>query len=155
MPSFTLGKDAVAYFSSSLISDMSSATTVLASATEVENIKDLTINLTKGESDITVRGDGGWTVRAPTLKDATISTQVKWLPGDTFFDACLDSFLNDTEFAFFALDDDKDVDGAQGPVGNWSVFNLTRNENLAEAIMADVELKVSSFPDWLEVVVGS
>jgi hypothetical protein len=156
MTAFTLGKDCVAYFNSTLIDGGSNThTSILASATAINNIKDLTLNLTKGETDISTRGDSSWTTRAPTLKDATISTQIKWLPGDAFFEACLNSYLTDDEFAFYALDAARSVDGAQGPAGNWAVFNFTRNENLTEAVMVDVELKMSSYPDWFEVVLGS
>lgn len=148
MPSFVLGKNAKAYFNTTTV-DSGNHLTVLDSATEADNIKDLTLNLEKGEADISTRGDGGWTTRAATLKDGTIDFQMRWETSDPFFTAVKNSFLNDTEIAFFALDGAKDVAGSQGLGGNFQVFTFTRNENLTEALMVDVSLRPSSEPDWV------
>ena len=40
--------------------------------TEVTNVKDLTLNLEKGEADVTTRANGGWRATVGTLKDASI-----------------------------------------------------------------------------------
>jgi hypothetical protein len=150
MAQFTLGKNCKLYFSATLLTGSNTAT-VLSSATEVGNIKDLTLNLEKGESDVTTRGDGGWTVLAPTLKTATVDGQVKWLASDAFFTAVQTSYNSDTEYSWFVLDGDKATVGVQGFVANFIVYNFTRNETLTEAVMVDFSAKPSSFPAWYTV----
>jgi hypothetical protein len=146
---FILGKDAKTYYGSTPIDgDSNTVDALIAGMTEAGNIRDLTLSLEKGESDITVRSDDSWTILAATLKTATVEFQMKWLPGDSFFEAVKDSFLNDTELPLVVLDQDRDAMDAEGFAANFNVFSFSRNEALTEAILVDVSMKPSSFPQW-------
>jgi hypothetical protein len=144
MADFVLGMNAKLYYSAT-------AGTVLGSLTELSNVKDLTLNLTAGEADITTRGNSGWRATAQTLKEAELTFQMVWKPGDAAFEAIRDAFLNNTTVELAVLDQARGTSGAQGPKASWSITNFTRTENLEEAIVADVTAKISSFDEWVEV----
>lgn len=154
MSEFTLGKDCKLYFGTTAFTG-SNASTVVSGANVVNNVKDLTVNMTKDEADITTRGDGGWKTRAATLKDLSISFQMKWLAGDAGFEAVRDSYLTDSEIPAIALTGAKDGATSEGPLGNMVVFSFTRSETLTDAVWVDVEMKPSSFPGWHEGAGGS
>ena len=147
MSEFTLGKDCKLYFGTTAFTG-SNTSTVVSGANVVNNVKDLTVNMTKDEADITTRGSGGWKERAATLKDLSISFQMKWLAGDSAFEDVRDSYLNDTPIPVAALTAVKTDTDAEGPVGNMVVFSFTRSEALTDAVWVDVEMKPSSHTGW-------
>lgn len=150
MPSFVLGRDGKAYLSETLLTGSNQAA-VITAATEVSNVKDLTINLTVATTDVTTRSGNGWAQNAVTIKDGTVTFAMQWQPADAMFTAVKDAFLGGTEIALFAADGPKATSGSQGILSNFYVSNFTRNENLLEAMMVDVELKPSSFTEWREI----
>ncbi len=129
MANFVLGMDAALYIDSSL----------------VDNVRNLTLNMEAGESDITTRGNDGWRATAPTLRECTAEFQMVWKPGDTAFEAVKDAFLNNTEVELKILSEV----GGEGPHGDFSITGFTRNEDLEEAILVDVTAKLSSFTAWI------
>lgn len=148
MANFVLGKDCKAYYSATPLTSTSYATP-LAAATELSNIKDLKINFQTDKTEITTRASGGWKENATTLKDGSISFNMKWLPADAGFSAILTAWINNAEIAFYALDGAKGTAGFQGPAGNWNVSNFSRIEDLSGAVMVDVELTPSSYSGWV------
>ena len=52
-----------------------------ASMTEVDNGRDVTLDLKAGEADITTCGNSGWRATAPTLRECTVQCQMVWRPG--------------------------------------------------------------------------
>ena len=126
-------------------------TTDPASMTEVDNVRDVTLNMEAGEADITTRGNSGWRATAPTLRECTVEFQMVWRPGDTVFDAIKTAFLTAATVALAVLDQKVAVSGAQGPLGDFAITNFSRNESLEEAIVADVTAKLSRFEEWHEV----
>ncbi len=122
---------------------------------EVDNVRDVTLTLEAGEADITTRGNSGWRATAPTLRECTVEFQMVWRPGDEVFDAIKTAFLTAGTVALAVLDQKVDVAGAQGPLGDFSITNFSRNESLEEAIVADVTAKLARFEEWYEVGAGS
>ena len=118
---------------------------------EVDNVRDVTLNLEAGEADITTRGNSGWRATAPTLRECTVEFQMVWRPGDAVFDAIKNAFLTAGTVALAVLDQKREVSGAQGPLGDFSITNFSRNEALEEAIVADVTAKLAVFVEWHEV----
>jgi len=53
--------------------------------------------------------------------------------------------------ALAVLDQKATISGAQGPLGDFSITNFSRNEALEEAIVADVTAKLARFEEWHEV----
>lgn len=128
-----------------------SGTTDVDTMTEVDNVRDVTLNMEAGEADITTRGNSGWRATAPTLRECTIEFQMVWKPGDSVFEAIKDAFLGASTVALAVLDQTRDNSGAQGPLGDFSITNFSRNESLEEAIVADVTAKLADFEEWHEV----
>jgi hypothetical protein len=119
--------------------------------TEVDNVRDVTLNMEAGEADVTTRGNSGWRATAPTLRECTVEFQMVWRPGDAVFDAIKAAFLSAGTVALAVLDQKRTITGAQGPLGDFAITNFSRNESLEEAIVADVTAKLSKFEEWHEV----
>ena len=121
--------------------------------TEVAHVKDVTLNLEAGEADVTTRSNGGWRATAPTLRECTVEFEMLWKPGDAVFDAIKNAFLNSSYVALAVLDQKNDVEGAQGPLGDFSIINFSRSEALEEGVMVSVTAKLAVFVEWHEVVI--
>ena len=52
---------------------------------EITNVKDLTLNLEKGEADVTTRANLGWRALVGTLKEASLEFQMVWDTADSHF----------------------------------------------------------------------
>ncbi len=144
MATYVLGMNAGLY------QGVAGATTP-GSMTEVDNVRDVTLSMEAGEADITTRGNSGWRATAPTLRECSVEFQMVWKPGDSVFDAIKSAFLSAETVALAVLDQKVAVSGAQGPLGDFSITNFSRNEALEEAIVADVTAKLAKFVEWHEV----
>ena len=144
MATYVLGMNAGLYQGAAGVTDP-------ATMTEVDNVRDVTLNLEAGEADITTRGNSGWRATAPTLRECSVEFQMVWRPGDTVFDAIKAAFLAAGTVALAVLDQKATVSGAQGPLGDFAITNFSRNESLEEAIVADVTAKLARFEEWHEV----
>lgn len=121
---------------------------------EMTNVRDLTLNLTKTTADITTRGSG-FREQAGVLKEATVTFGAVWDPSqlndatdatNEFLKAFLNTHSLDGELGLIMcaiLDDEVGTTGAQGVFADFCVTGFTRNENLEEALMIDVELVAS------------
>jgi len=118
---------------------------------EVDNVRDVNLNLEAGEADVTTRGNSGWRATAPTLRECQVEFQMVWRPGDPVFEAVKTAFLTSSTVALAVLDQKRNIVGAQGPLGDFSILNFSRNESLEEAIVADVTAKLARFEEWHEV----
>lgn len=130
-------------------------TTNVANMSEVDNVRDVNLSLEAGEADVTTRGNSGWRATAPTLRECQVEFQMVWRPGDPVFDAIKSAFLTSGTVALAVLDQKRTIAGAQGPLGDFSILNFSRNESLEEAIVADVTAKLARFETWYEVTEGS
>ena len=116
--------------------------------TEVTNVKDLTLNLEKGEADVTTRANGGWRATVGTLKDASIEFQMVWDTADAGFTAIKNAFFGNDPIGFQILDETS----GQGLQADFSITNFSRNEALEEAITVSVTAKVTysaTAPSWI------
>jgi hypothetical protein len=121
---------------------------------ELGNAKDVTLNLEKGEADVTTRANQGWRATVGTLKDGSIEFEMVWDTGDPGFSAIKDAYFNDTPIEMAAMDGDIAASGSQGLRASFSVINFTRNEPLEEALNVSVSLKptyAEHAPEWMEV----
>jgi len=140
--SMKLGKDAVAYYHAT-------ATTALASMTAIfTGVKDVQLSIGAGSANVTTRGSGGWTNELPTLRTLSVSLKIPLDPTDAGYIQLATSFLAGTTFAAAFLTDAKAVEGAEGPVGDFSVTKFDRNEPLDGEVEVDVELKLAAFTAW-------
>ena len=119
---------------------------------EVSNVKDVTLNLEKGEADVTTRANGGWRATVGTLKDASIEFQMVWDTVDAGFDTIRQAFFDNTPIEFAVMDGDITDPDSEGLRATFDIFNFTRNEALEEAILVDVSIKptyADNAPEWI------
>lgn len=119
---------------------------------EITLVKDLTLNLTKGTSDVTTRASAGWTEEVDGLKTASIDYNHLWDTADADFTAVRSAFTGNTSVEVLCLDGSSAVAGNQGLRATMLVANFSRNEQLPEALTVDVSLKPvknsNSPPAW-------
>jgi hypothetical protein len=117
----------------------------------MDNVKDVTLNLEAGEADVTTRANQGWRATAPTLRECTAEFEMLWKPGDTGFDAIKTAFLTSATIALAVLTGEKATSGTEGPRGDFSITNFSRNEPLEEGVTVSVTAKLAKFEEWVEV----
>lgn len=123
----------------------------LTALTEMANVKDVTLNLEANEADVTSRANGGWRATAPTLRECTAEFEMLWKPGDAGFTAVKNAFLTAGTIRLAVLTGARDAPKSEGPVGDFSITNFSRNEPLEEAVGVSVTAKLAKFDQWLEV----
>lgn len=138
---FVLGMNGKLYFGASAA--------LLDAMTEMDNVKDVTGTMERGEADITTRANSGWKATAPTLASCTLEWEMVWKPGDTGFDAVKTAFLTAGTLELAALDAAKDAVGAGGIKGTFCVTNFSRKEPLEEAMTVSVTCKLTKFDKFL------
>ena len=148
--SVKLGMNCKLYFAAALINDTDNLPAD-ADWTEIKNVKDLTLNLSTGEADVTTRENNGWKATAATLKDGSVEFEMMWDTSKDGFDELRDAWKDSTEIGMAVMDGDIDTGGSEGLAGNFTVTNFTRGEPLAEGVTAKVTIKPSSYDDWYEV----
>jgi hypothetical protein len=111
--------------------------------TEVTNVKDVTLNVEMGEADVTTRATNGWRAIVSTLATGSIEFAMVHDPTDGGFTAIQTAFFARTSIEFAVLDGDISLSGSQGLRATMGVFNFSRSENLEEAVMENVSLKVT------------
>ena len=123
----------------------------LATLTEMANVKDVTLNLEAGEADVTTRANQGWRATAPTLRECTAEFEMLWKLGDAGFDAIKTAFLTSGSVRLAVLTGDRTASGTEGPLGDFSITNFSRNEPLEEGVTVSVTAKLAVFDSWVEV----
>ena len=119
---------------------------------EVGNVRDLTLNLEKGEADVTTRANSGWRAILATLKEGTIEFEMVWDTEDPAFMVFFMSWLNDTPVECANMDGDIASAGSSGLHAVFNVTNISRSEPLEEAMGASVTVKPTyavNAPEWL------
>jgi len=138
---FILGMNAKLY--------QGAAGAALAACNEVTNVKDLTLTLEAGEADVTTRGNSGWRVTAPTLRECTVEFQMLWKPGDTAFEAIKTAYLSAGTVRLAPLTGAKGVADSEGPFGDFSITSFSRKESLEEGVTVDVTAKLAAWDEWI------
>lgn len=121
---------------------------------EVANVKDLTLNLEKGEADVTTRANLGWRATVGTLKDGSIEFEMIWDASDAGFTAIQQAFFTNTPIEFAVMDAPIAQTGAQGLRASFSITKFSRSEPLEEAISVSVTAKptyADHAPEWMTV----
>ena len=115
-------------------------------ATEVKNVKDLTLNLESGEADVTTRATGGWRASAATLKEASLEFGILYDTEDADFQAFQEAYFGNTPLSLFI------TDGSGGGLdADWSITGFTVEQPLEEAVSVSVTAKPTAStraPEW-------
>jgi hypothetical protein len=135
---FRLGLEAKLYYG-----------TAGATATnELTTVRDVTLNLEKGEADVTTRGSNGWRVTRGTLKDGSVEFELVWDTTDAGFVAIKNAFMNNTLIALAILD----AESGSGLDADFEITAFSRSEPLEEALTVSVTAKPSygtRYPTWI------
>ena len=121
---------------------------------EMGNVKDVTLNLEKGEADVTTRANAGWRATVGTLKEGSIEFEMVWDTADPGFEAVKEAYFNDAPIELAVMDGDVAASGSQGLRAMFSVTSFSRKEPLEEAVTVSVSLKVTysaHAPEWMKV----
>lgn len=125
----------------------------------VDDVKDVTLNLEKGEADVTTRANSGWRARKGTLKDGTVEFTLLHNPDRadsvTDFEAIRDAWINNTAVEWAFMDGAIATAGSQGLRATMEVVNFSRGEQLENASEYNVKLVptlAAQAPDWFEAV---
>ena len=118
-------------------------------ATEVTNVKDLTLNLESGEADVTTRATKGWKASAATLKEASLEFTVLYDTEDADFTAFQAAYFGNTPLALFVSDGQ---DTAHGLDADFSITAFSVEQPLEEAISVSITAKPTAStraPEWV------
>jgi hypothetical protein len=122
---------------------------------EIKNVVDLSLPLEKDSANVSTRGTGSWKAEIGTMKSGGFDFNIVWDTEDPHFADLFDSFLNGTPLELAVMDGPITTHGSQGLRGEFEVMKFNRNEKLAEAITADISIKLTYFPldppNWLVV----
>jgi Phage major tail protein 2. len=116
-------------------------------ATEVKNVKDLTLNLESGEADVTTRATKGWKASVATLKEASLEFGILYDTADADFTAFQTAYFSNTPLSLFV------TDGSGGGLdADWSITGFTVEQPLEEALNVSVTAKPTAStraPTWV------
>ena len=118
-------------------------------ATEVTNVKDLTLNLESGEADVTTRATQGWKASAATLKEASLEFTILYDTADADFTAFQTAYFSNTPLALFITDG---ATTAHGLDADFSITAFTVSQPLEEAVSVSVTAKPTAStraPTWV------
>lgn len=118
----------------------------------IGNVRDATLGLESGETDVTTRSNNGWEASAPTLRKASIEFEMVWDESDAAFTAIKDAFMGVTPnlIGFQALSGDP----GQGLQADCAIMTFSRGEALTEAQKVSVTAKPTysaNAPSWITV----
>lgn len=116
-------------------------------ATEVTNVKDLTINLESGEADVTTRATEGWKASVATLKEGSLEFGMLYDTADADFQAFQTAYFSNTPLALFVSDG-----AGTGLDADFSITGFSITQNLEEAMTVSVKAKPTAStraPQWV------
>jgi len=117
------------------------------------NVRDATLNMEANETDVTTRGNAGWEATAPTLRKASVDTELIWAPAEPFFTALKNAFMAvsaaERVIGIRAMSAASDGEGLQADM---AVSKFSRSEDLEDAVKVSVTLKPTysaTPPTWI------
>ena len=116
-------------------------------ATEVKNVKDLTLSMESGEADVTTRATSGWKASIATLKEASLEFGILYDTEDADFTAFRDAYFGNTPLALFVTDGN-----GSGLDADWSITGFSVEQPLEEALTVSVTAKPTAStraPAWI------
>lgn len=126
---------------------------IASTETELAIIKDdVSITLTKNETDVSSRGDE-WDLVRGTTKVNSVDFQLLDKEDDTIAAVFMDSLLNGTPIEMWFLNFAKGTAGAEGPHAEYEVFQMNRKEARKEGIVFEIIVKptdgpTAGLPEW-------
>ena len=116
-------------------------------ATEMTNVKDVTLSLESGDADVTTRATQGWRASVATLKEGSLEFEMNYDTEDADFTAIQAAFLANTALAFFVSDG-----SGNGLDADFSITAFNIEQPLEEAMTVSVTAKPTAStraPSWV------
>jgi hypothetical protein len=122
--------------------------------TELTNVADVTLDMSKGEADVTTRANDGWRAIVGTLKEGSVDIKMMFDPTDTGFTAVQNAFFTGTDIGFLIMSGDKGAaaGASQGLKALFQVVGWTKGEPLEEAQTINAKIKITrcaTAPAWV------
>lgn len=121
---------------------------------EVPNVRDVTLNFTKTEADVTTRGGNGWRQIVAALKDATLEFEMVYDTADADFTALQTAFFANTVIAMAILDGGSATVGTQGLWADFMIVGFEKSQPLEGAMTVRVSARPTYSavaPAWITV----
>lgn len=119
--------------------------------TELTIVRNNTLNMEKGEADVTTRGNSGWKATVTTLKDGSVEFEIVADTSDAGYTALSDAFMDDVKIGLAILDGVKET--GTGLVADFAIVKFARAEELENAQLMNVTAKPTystTAPSWME-----
>lgn len=125
----------------------------------IEDIRDLTVTLEKGEADVTTRANGGWRAIQGALKEGTFEFELivndARANSQADFEVFRDAWLNNTNVEAAALTGLHNAVGTEGFRAYFSVLRMSQPQPLEDAVKYQFMMKPNldaAAPQWMDVV---
>lgn len=121
---------------------------------EITSARNVTPTISKGQADVSTRGNNGWKATLGTLKDATVEVECVYDLADPAQQLLISSFMTNANVPIAALDGDKATVGVMGLWADMQVVDLNKGEPLEEGQTVSYTLKPglsSVAPQWVKV----
>lgn len=145
-----IGFQCKAYYSSTDL-DGNQNTPATVQWTEITKARDVSLELSDDEVDMSSRAGDGFKATLQGLRDWGMSFNMLWNNEDTVLAALRDAYLDRNPIALAFMDGDIEVAANEGPCGNFSVTRFERAEDMADAVVANITVKLYSYAEWYEV----
>jgi len=114
-----------------------------ATLTEIDQVKDVVLDLAVGEAEATTRAGNGWEQFLAGLTSASIEIELTFDPSSTIWQAFRDAFLGRTSIALAILDGDKATTGTEGLWADFTVLKFATPQNAPDKMKTAISLKPS------------
>jgi len=125
--------------------------------TEVPGVRNLKLNNSRGEADVSTRGGGGWKATVGTLIDAVIDFDLVYDPDDAAVAAIEGAFFAGTLLGLAAMSGPVAEAGSRGLWADCAILKFERDESLEQPLLVAVTAKPTysaNVPQW-KVIEGS
>lgn len=108
---------------------------------ELSNTRNVTLNLTSNEADVTVRANDGWRATVPTVKDASIDFEMVYDTTDAGFTAIRTAYFDGSSLNVRVLDGGTTQSNGNGLDAHVRITNFVINQGNEEAVTVSVSMK--------------
>jgi len=118
---------------------------------ELSRVKDVKLNPSKGEADVTTRASGGWKQTIGTMIAASIEFEMTWDTDDAGLQAVKDAFFDNTIIGLAVMDGDIAESGSEGLWADCAILKFDRSEPLEKEATVSVTAKPTysaNVPQW-------
>jgi predicted secreted protein len=122
--------------------------------TEINNVRNVTLDLKRAEADVTTRASGGWKATAAAMKEASIEFEMPYDPAADGFEELRDAWLNGTLVGLAVMDGAIATAGSQGLWADCAILDFSQEQPLEEAATVKVSAKPTASanaPQWKEI----